>query len=113
MGITEQCGEVHTRMREKGFWDHARIKTCLGETLCANPSIFPEKQMLIVTEVAEMMEAFRDSPAQPSAEEALEAADTLIRLLDYCGARGIDLGAAYVTKMTKNAERPRLHGRQR
>ena len=117
MGITEQCGEVHARMREKGFWDHEYTDVSgMGsypEISIYNQSIFPEKMMLIVTEVAEMMKAFRDSPAQPSDGEADEAADVLIRLMDYCGARGIDLGAAYVAKMSENAERPRLHSRQR
>jgi NTP pyrophosphatase (non-canonical NTP hydrolase) len=116
MGITEQCERVHERMRDKGFWDHERIESGDGMSRAVqppNPSLFPEKLMLIVTEVAEMMEEFRDSPEGPTGKESLEAADVLIRLMDYCGARGIDLGQAYLRKMAKNAGRPRLHGRQR
>jgi NTP pyrophosphatase (non-canonical NTP hydrolase) len=122
MGITEQCERVHERMREKGFWDHETLggpvawrdgDPVAGTSPQVNPSLFPEKLMLIVTEVAEMMEAFRDSPEECSDEEEDEAADVLIRLMDYCGARGIDLGQAYLRKMAKNAGRPRLHGRQR
>lgn len=35
----------------------------------------------------------------------VEMADTLIRIFDYCGARGLDLEGAYKEKMAFNAQR--------
>jgi NTP pyrophosphatase (non-canonical NTP hydrolase) len=124
MGITEQCGIVHQRMVDKGFWDHAKVGGPVswrdgdpipGTGEINNPSIFPEKLMLMVTEVAEVMEAFRDDPDPNAASdhEAEEVADILIRVMDYAAAREIDLGAEYVKKMRVNADRPMLHGRKR
>lgn len=39
-----------------------------------------------------------------------EAADILIRLLDFCGRYNIDLGDEYIRKMTYNRTRPFKHG---
>lgn len=39
-----------------------------------------------------------------------EAADVLIRLLDTCGRRGIDLAFEYRRKMAYNRTRPHRHG---
>src|SRR4051794_27435894 len=114
MEITRECATVHEYNVKKGFWAHAEITfrdplTGDVEGRVPNPSIFPEKMMLITSEVSEMMDAFRDCP-EGSPEEAAEAADVLIRLMDYCAARRIDLGAEYLAKMAKNEGRPYLHG---
>lgn len=39
-----------------------------------------------------------------------EVADVLIRLLDYCGSRGIDIQKAYEVKTAYNRTRPWRHG---
>lgn len=39
-----------------------------------------------------------------------ELADTVIRILDFCGAREIDLEAAIIEKLDYNATRGRMHG---
>lgn len=39
-----------------------------------------------------------------------EAADVLIRLLDWCGEEGIDLEAAVIEKMAYNETRAAMHG---
>lgn len=39
-----------------------------------------------------------------------ELADTVIRILDFCGARGINLEAAIIEKLDYNATRGRMHG---
>lgn len=68
-----------------------------------------ELLMLIVSEIAEAMEGERKNlmddklPHRKMAE--VELADALIRLLDYIGAYGYDLGGAYVEKMEYNAIR--------
>ncbi len=68
-----------------------------------------EMLMLIVSEIAEAMEGERKGlmddklPHRPMAE--VEMADALIRIADYCGRWGYDLGGAVVEKMAYNANR--------
>lgn len=40
-----------------------------------------------------------------------ELADTVIRILDFCGTEGIDLQSIIEEKLAYNATRERLHGR--
>ena len=40
-----------------------------------------------------------------------ELADTVIRILDLCGARGIDLERHINLKLTYNRSRERMHGK--
>lgn len=67
------------------------------------------KAMLIVSEVAEMVEGMRTSAVDThltdrNAEE-VEAADVLIRLLDYCAWRDLDLVGAVREKLSYNLRR--------
>lgn len=39
-----------------------------------------------------------------------EMADVVIRVMDFCGANGIDLQAAIIEKLDFNATRPAMHG---
>ena len=69
----------------------------------------PEKLMLVVSEVAEAMEGYRKNlmddklPHRKMAE--VELADTLIRIFDYAGGFGYDVGGAMVDKLAYNAQR--------
>ncbi len=75
---------------------------------------------LISSEVNEMIETVRE-PIMPPApkigpgftHEEEEAADTFIRHLDYCGWRGIGLGAAVRAKLKINKSRGHRHGGKR
>ena len=78
----------------KGFWDKERN---MGEAL-----------MLIVTELAEAMEAYRK---QDDANFKEELADTFIRLLDLCGGHNIDIEEEIARKSEKNKNRPYKHGK--
>lgn len=62
---------------------------------------------LLHSEVSEMLEAYRHNDMKNFAEEA---ADVLIRLLDTCYRREVDLYAEYSEKMEKNAKRGYRHG---
>jgi len=85
------CHEIAV---SKGFWDEERN---IGEAL-----------MLIVTELAEAMEAYRKEDQDNFKEEL---ADTFIRLLDLCGGLGIDIEEEIIRKSDKNKGRPYKHGK--
>ncbi len=89
--LAEIC---HSIAVEKGFWDGNRN---IGEAL-----------MLIVTELAEAMEAHRKQDQENFREEL---ADAFIRLLDLCGGLGIDIEGEIAIKSTKNKNRPYKHGK--
>ena len=88
------CTLCHSIAKSKGFWDEKRN---IGEAL-----------MLIVTELAEGMEAYRK---QDEANFREEMADTFIRLFDLCGGLGIDIEAEIMKKCEKNKLRPYKHGK--
>lgn len=92
--LNELSRLCHTIAVEKGFWDDKRN---IGEAL-----------MLIVTELAEAMEAHR---IQDDANFKEEIADSFIRLLDLCGGLGIDIEEEICKKSAKNRNRPYKHGK--
>lgn len=71
--------------------------------------LIPEKLMLIVTEAAEAMEAYRSDDRANFGEEL---ADIIIRTLDLCGGLGVDIQGAVMQKMEVNFTRPKKHGRE-
>ena len=64
---------------------------------------------LIHSELSEALEGTRknlqDDKLPHRKMEEVEMADALIRLLDYCAGRKLDIGGAYVEKMRFNATR--------
>lgn len=92
--LNELAESCHSIAREKGFWDGKRN---IGESL-----------MLVVTELAEAMEAHR---VQDDANFKEEIADTFIRLLDLCGGLGIDIEEEIYKKSSRNKLRPYKHGK--
>jgi len=80
-------------MQHQGFW----VSNNKGEKLA-----------LIHSEVSEALEAVRNSDA---ADEVEELADIVIRVLDYAGYHGFDLGAAIHQKMLANYACPYRHGK--
>ena len=69
----------------------------------------PEKLMLVVTELAEAMEAIRKDDTNNFKEEI---ADTFIRLLDITGSLGIDIEYEINKKMEINKSRPHKHDKK-
>lgn len=92
--LNELSQVCHRIAKEKGFWDKERN---VGEAL-----------MLIVTELAEAMEAHR---VQDEANFKEEIADAFIRLLDLCGGFNIDVEEEIYRKSLKNKNRPYKHGK--
>ena len=92
--LNEMTKLCHAIAVSKGFWDKERN---IGEAL-----------MLIVTELAEAMEAHRKQDEENFKEEL---ADAFIRLFDLCGGLRIDIQKEIEKKSEKNKNRPYKHGK--
>lgn len=130
-GITDRLSVIEQRMNEqrmseqrmsetepavdlqalgRKFYDLARTKGWLQDD-----RTFGDDCALIASEVSEMLEAFRagGSPGEIQYEEdiekpygiAIEAADILIRLLEFCHRRGIPITRAVEIKHQYNRSR--------
>jgi len=93
---------IHARNRAAGWWSDlatgAPIERNDGEMIA-----------LMHSELSEGLEGVRKNkmddhlPHRPMVE--VEMADTIIRIMDYCGGRRLDLGGALVEKLAYNAQR--------
>lgn len=75
-----------------------------------------EVLMLIVSELAEALEALRhgnppDEKLPQHSNFVVELADAFIRILNYAGERNLDLAEAVIDKMKYNESRPYKHGK--
>ena len=66
---------------------------------------------LMHSELSEALEAIR-SKDEAKNNVGEELADCCIRIFDYCGAYGIDLGKEIVKKMKINEKREVRHGKK-
>ena len=98
MEIKELVEKTHGLAIKKGFWD-----------VNSNDMVLPAKLMLIVSELAECMEADRNNDVDGIKEEL---ADAFIRLCDLCGALKIDIEAEILKKGMKNEQRPYKHSKK-
>lgn len=73
----------------------------------------PEQLMLIVTEVSEAMEAWRDDNILGDHGVGEELADVIIRTANLGFQLGVDLDRTVAAKTEKNRNRPHKHGRVR
>lgn len=116
-GLTEVSKKIHEDNRDKGFWDSDRE---IGTLL-----------MLVTSELAEALEADRkgnycgkikreeldgkDFPAwfEKNVKDTFEdeMADTVIRILDICGAMDIDLEWHINQKLKYNRTRAHKHSK--
>jgi len=109
MTLSEMSERAHANSRDKGWYD-GEEKRNIGEML-----------MLIVTEIAEAMEDYRNGkmemwyePKRDGNDKPCgfpsEIADIVIRCGDLCGHLNIDLQDAVAKKMAYNATREYRHG---
>lgn len=107
------AGWWHVKCRDfyPDFVDPTNAATVDVRTL--PPAVFAlwcaTKLALILTEGAEAIEGLRTGqpdkhlPQYPS--ETVELADVVIRVMDYAGGKGLDIGGALVAKLAYNATR--------
>lgn len=93
--------------KQHGFWDHENGV----QQSPFDITVALSKVALMMSELGECVEALRKPDKFNEADVAEELADTVIRIMDFTYARGIDLGEAIITKMEKNKARPYKHGK--
>lgn len=111
--LTEQA---HTNAVNHGFYNEhmALIQFLMDNEMhqmakAAGRDFILAQLMKTCGEAGEAVDAIQRNLADAAFAE--EIADIIIRAADLCGYLRIDLGAAVVAKMQKNADRPYLHGK--
>ena len=100
--INNLVSRCHNASRDAGWYTDVNT----GEDIVRNEG---EMLCLIHSEISEAMEGVRKDlmddklPHRPMAE--VELADAIIRICDYAGYKGYDLGGAVVEKINFNANR--------
>lgn len=111
-GLSEWAEFIHNWAHDRGFYTNERSNGrggCPGDKTCSHASGSTTAAiMLVVTELAEAVEALRKEDDVNFAEEI---ADAVIRLLDLSMAEGLDIAAEVQAKMNKNLQRPHRHGK--
>lgn len=108
--INSAATECYLNSVEHGFWDN--IDRPIDNVRPHNSYVIPTKLMLVVSELAEAMEADRN---ELDFEEHFgeELADVCIRIFDLATFLQIPIGTHIARKMEVNAGRGRMHGGKR
>ena len=125
-GLNEIAKAVHENAVQHGWWDtekgfpeiialiHSELSEALEEYRENRPNIYyvAEKAQDDGTVVPEIRTDWGDGDFAGEKPEgiAIELADAIIRILDYCGYTGIDIEEAIAIKHEYNKSRPYRHG---
>lgn len=117
--LDQLAARCYNTSADHGFWELGTV-TVLDENDKCVERIIPRNKgemiALIHSELSEALEAVRkpgmDQHCPEHFAEAVEMADALIRILDYCAGHGLALGAAFEAKMKFNEGRPYKHGKK-
>ena len=99
--MAQMQAAIHKTAREKGWWDEPReTGTCF---------------MLMVTELAEAMEGYREGNPHsdkiaPFSQIEEELADVIIRILDYAEHNSFEIEKALMAKKRNTEGRSYRHG---
>lgn len=100
--LNELANRVYKQNVSVGWWTDI-------DTGQAKDRNFGELIALCHSELSEMLEGNRknlmDDHLPHRKMEEVEAADTIIRLMDICGKKGYDIGGAVVEKLAYNLQR--------
>ncbi len=112
---------IYRWAKTKGWWDkprekgtmialmHSELSEALEEIRDNRPPIYKTKPGYPGWRLMPTDPEFEKTKVKPEGE-AIELADLVIRVLDYCAHYGIDLGRAIHLKMAYNEQRPYRHG---
>lgn len=119
--FNELAKDIHQNAIDHGWWDeersfgeiialcHSELSEALEEYRNNKPSIYAD----IFTKTGEYVgqtQAISDFDGCKPEGIAIELADCIIRILDYCGKENIDIDEAIRIKHEYNKTRPYRHG---
>ena len=111
ISINELAKTIYKANRAKGFWDIMAKHIDEPEII---DLLVATKISLMHSELSEALEAHRKSLKDNHLTDydglVVELADTLIRILDLCGAFDMPIGEVIEKKLAYNTSRPHKHG---
>lgn len=119
MNLTEFAKEVHDNAVAHGWWEKERsfgeiIALChseLSEALEEYRDNQPQAYAIRIEPELEIITSLDDfRPDEKPEGIAVELADCIIRILDYCGRENIDIERIVKIKHEFNKSRPYKHG---
>lgn len=119
-GLNGLSVEIHEIAKSKGFWDKPAetgtlLMLCVSELGEALEADRKEKHADVNSFLAERMATDNyTSSFEHNIKDTFEdeLADTVIRILDICASRSIDIDYFIRKKMEYNSTRPMMHGKK-